>query len=245
MGVEQSSLESVCHELAVANRILYSQQVLDAFGHVSVRHPQRPDRFLISRNRAPALVVPGDIQVLDLQGEPADGDTGVPLYLERYLHAAIFAADPQVQAVVHSHSSAVVPFAVAKGARLRPVCHMSGFLGLETPRFEIRDHAGSGSDLLVRNMALGQALATCRGDAAVVLMRGHGYTVTGPSLRHAVFRSVYTEKGARIQLEAERMGECEYLTAEEAASTDAANQGQVQRAWDFWLWQLQGQGLAL
>ena len=157
----------------------------------------------------------------------------------------MYAADPHVMAVVHSHSPAVVPFTVARKARLRPICHMSGFLGRDVPLFEIRDHAGNGSDLLIRNAELGAALARCRGDAALVLMRGHGVTTTGDSLQQAVFRAVYTEKGARIQMEAERMGDCEYLSGEEALTAAEATQGQLPRAWDFWCWQLQQQGLAL
>jgi ribulose-5-phosphate 4-epimerase/fuculose-1-phosphate aldolase len=238
------SLDDAVREVALANRILYSQGVLDAFGHVSMRHPQRPDRFLISRNRAPALVRPEEIQVLDLLGDRA-GEGDAPLYLERFIHAACYEADPRVQAVVHSHSSAVVPFAATRGSRLRAVCHMSGFLGSGVPLFEIRDHVGNDSNLLITDMALGRALETCRAGAAVVLMRGHGYTVAGESLREAVFRSVYTEKSARIQQEAERMGECEYLTDGEASSAEAANKGQIVRAWDFWCWQLKEQHLEL
>jgi ribulose-5-phosphate 4-epimerase/fuculose-1-phosphate aldolase len=238
------SLDDAVREVALANRILYSQGVLDAFGHVSMRHPQLPDRFLISRNRAPALVRPEEIQVLDLQGLRVGG-ADAPLYLERFIHAASYESDAQVHAVVHSHSPAVVPFAVSRRARLRAVCHMSGFLGSGVPLFEIREHAGHDSNLLVTDMALGRALETCRAGSAVVLMRGHGYTVTGASLREAVFRAVYTEKSAQIQQEAERMGECAYLTDAEAVSAEAANQGQIERAWDFWCWQLKEQHLEL
>lgn len=237
-------LDDVRHELATANRILYAQGVLDAFGHVSVRHPDDPGRFLISRNRAPALVAPDDIQVLDLDGDPVDG-AQVPLYLERFIHAAMYAADPEVMAVVHSHSPSVVPFTVSKQARLRPVCHMTGFLAGHVPVFEIREHAGEASDLLIRSAALGDALARTRGDAAVVLMRGHGLTVVGDGIRDAVLRAVYTEKGARVQMEAERMGACEFLSPGEMASCEESIASQTQRAWDFWCWQLEQQGLAL
>ncbi|WP_370540236.1 class II aldolase/adducin family protein [Advenella sp. FME57] len=229
-----------CDELSIANHILYVQGVLDAFGHVSVRHPERPDHFLISRNRAPALVTPDDIQVLDLVGSPVE-DTGVSLYLERYIHAAIYAADPEVMSVVHNHSPAVVPFTVSKNAKLQPVCHMSGFLSKHIPNFEIREFAGNGSNLLIDSLSLGVALANCKGKSPLVLMRGHGVTITGSSIPEAVFRSIYTEKGARLQMEAERLGECEYLTPEEAATADKTAQGQIKRAWDLWCWELKRQ----
>jgi ribulose-5-phosphate 4-epimerase/fuculose-1-phosphate aldolase len=220
-------------DLALANHILYAQGVLDAFGHVSCRHPTQPDRFLLARNRAPALVRPADVLAFDLDGAAIGAPDARP-YLERFIHAAIYRARPDVGGIVHSHSASVVAFTVSQRARLRPVCHMSGFLRQHTPLFEIRDHAGDASDLLVRNGALGEALARCMGASAVVLMRGHGCTVVGGSLREAVFRAVYTEKSARIQAQAESLGDVRFLNDAEAAAADAANLGQVDRAWDFW-----------
>ncbi len=221
-------------DLALANHILFQQGVLDAFGHVSVRDPARPDRFLLSRNLAPALVQPEDILAFDLDGVAQP--PGVPVYLERFIHAAIYRSRPDVHSVVHSHSPSIVPFTVSQRHRLRAVCHMGGFLGGRVPLFEIRAHAGDASDLLTRDPALGQALADTLGqDAAAVLMRGHGITVVGDSLQQAVFRAVYAEKNAGIQAQAVALGgEPTYLTEAEARHADAANQGQVQRAWDFW-----------
>jgi HCOMODA/2-hydroxy-3-carboxy-muconic semialdehyde decarboxylase len=236
-STRSAAVRSACEQLATANHILFNEGVVDGFGHVSMRHPEHADRFLISRNRAPALVTPDDIQILDLQGGRVDASEA-PLYLERFIHAAMYESDESVQAVVHNHSAAVLPFAVSKNVRLRPVCHMTGFFGVQVPMFEIRDHAGPASDMLIRDMALGRALAATSPGAAVVLMRGHGVTVSGGSLQEAVFRSVYTERGARIQLDAERLGNCEYLTEQEAANADLANRGQIQRAWDFWVGQV-------
>lgn len=226
-------LDLARQELSLANHILFSQQVLDAFGHVSQRDPDSPDHFLLSRNKAPALVGPEDILRYDLSGQPVER-AGEKAYLERFIHSAIYAQRPEVQAIVHSHSASVVPFTVSKRRRLMPVCHMSGFLTSQTPVFEIRDHAGPASDMLIRNNALGQALATCLGPAALVLMRGHGSTVVGQSLRQAVFRAVYAEKSARIQMQAEALGDVVYLNDKEAAQADEANSGQIARAWDFW-----------
>src|SRR5215470_14565165 len=167
-------------DLVTANHILYDQCVVDAFGHVSVRHDKRPDCFLLARSMAPALVTAADILEFDLDGNPLAAG-GRPVYLERFIHGEIYRARPDVVAIVHSHSHAVIPFGVVASHKLRAIFHMSGFIGTETPIFEIRDCVGDGSDLLVRNGGLGAALAKSLGPKAVVLMRGHGVTVTGPS----------------------------------------------------------------
>jgi ribulose-5-phosphate 4-epimerase/fuculose-1-phosphate aldolase len=220
-------------DLAVANRILVDQGVLDAFGHVSVRHPARPDRFLLARNMAPASVTPDDILEFDLDGEPVAGH-GQKVYLERFIHGEILRARPDAMAVVHSHSPAVIPFSVAQGVTLRAVSHMGSFLGVETPLFEIRTVAGDASDLLIRDRPLGRALADALGGSPAVLMRGHGVTVVGATLREAVFRAVYTEFNARIQSQAVALGPVVFMTAGEAAASAATNASQVDRAWNVW-----------
>jgi ribulose-5-phosphate 4-epimerase/fuculose-1-phosphate aldolase len=231
--VQNGPMHELIEDLVAANHILADQGVVDAFGHVSVRHPQHPDRFLLARNMAPSQVQAQDILQFALDGTPLDaGDRRV--YLERFIHGAIFRARPDVVAVVHSHSPAVVPFSIAKGARLRPVCHMSGFLGTGAPLFEIRDTAGAASDLLVRDDRLGTALAASLGGANFVLMRGHGSTTVAPSLKVAVYRAVYAEVNARMQLQAQQLGEPEFLTAEEAVSTMETNEKQVERPWALW-----------
>ncbi len=227
-------------DLAVANRILFQQGVLDAFGHVSVRHDKRPDRFLLARNMAPALVSAGDILEFDLGGDPVAA-AGRSVYLERFIHGEIYRARPDVMAVVHSHSPAVVPFGVVRSAPLRALCHMSGFLGESAPVFEIRDVAGEESNLLITDRRLGAALASSLGSAAVVLMRGHGSTAVGETLRQVVYRAVYTEVNARLQQDALRLGPVNFLTAGEAKAANAATGGQVNRAWDLWKLKAQGQ----
>lgn len=225
---------SAIGELVDANHILFDQGVVDGFGHVSLRHPVLPDRFLLARSMAPALVTADDMLVFDLEGAPIAAE-GRSVYLERFIHSEIYRARPDVVAIVHSHSPAVVPFSVVRGTRLRPLCHMCGFLGAGTPVFEIRDVAGRGSDLLIRDARLGAALARSLGQGAAVLMRGHGSTVVGGSLRQAVFRAVYTEVGARLQAEAMRLGPVTYLTDDEAAAAAKANDAQIDRAWLLWL----------
>jgi ribulose-5-phosphate 4-epimerase/fuculose-1-phosphate aldolase len=219
-------------ELVDANHILFHQGVVDGFGHVSARDPARSDQFLLARSMAPALVTRADILRFDQDGN-ALRDKRTP-YLERFIHAEIYRARPDVMAVVHSHSPCVIPFGVANGTPLRAICHMSGFLGATTPVFEIRAAAGPASDLLIRDRALGAALARSLGSRAVVLMRGHGSTTVGASVRQAVFRAVYAEVNARLQAEATRLGPVTYLTDGEAEAASAANDGQISRAWELW-----------
>jgi ribulose-5-phosphate 4-epimerase/fuculose-1-phosphate aldolase len=224
---------SLIEDLVAANHILFAQGVVDAFGHVSVRHDQQPDRFLLARNMAPATVAAEDIVQYELDGTPLDAN-GRRVYLERFIHGSIYRARPDVMAVVHSHSPAVVPFSVSRAARFRPVCHMSGFLGAGAPKFEIRDSAGQGSDMLITSDGLGRALAGSLGSANFVLMRGHGSTTVAPSLKLAVYRAVYAEVNAKLQLQALQLGDPEYLTDEEAKAAAESTEGQVERPWAQW-----------
>jgi HCOMODA/2-hydroxy-3-carboxy-muconic semialdehyde decarboxylase len=177
----------IVDDLVVANHILYQQRVVDGFGHVSVRHPEKPNRYLISRSLAPALVTADDIVELNLDSTPAMEGTPKS-YLERFIHGEIYRARPDVTAVVHSHSAAVIPFGVVPGASLKPISHMGGFIGEGAPVFEIRDAGGPATDMLVKTPELGAALANSLGLYPMVLMRGHGATMVGLSIRQAVYR---------------------------------------------------------
>jgi ribulose-5-phosphate 4-epimerase/fuculose-1-phosphate aldolase len=226
-------VEDACATVAMANRVLFKQGVVDAFGHVSMRHPVNPRNFLLARNMAPAQVAAADVLEFDEDSEPIDAG-GRRVYLERFIHGEIYRARPDVLAVVHSHSPAVVPFGVVPSVPLRPVGHMSGFLGAGAPVFEIRCCAGDNSDLLIRSKELGACLADSLASNAVVLMRGHGSTVVGNSIYQAVFRAIYTESNARLQMAALQLGTPTYLTAGECVAAAAANDGQIRRAWDMW-----------
>lgn len=219
-------------DLVAANRVLAELGILDGFGHVSVRHDKDPNRYLMSRSMAPALVRAEDILEYDLDGVAVDV-RGRALFLERFIHGEIYKARPDVGAIVHSHSPSVIPFGVSR-TRLQPVYHMSSFLGLDVPVFEIRDVAGSGSDMLVRTPAIGAALAKVLGVRTVVLMRGHGSVAVGSSLPQVVFRAYYTEMNARLQAEAIRLGTVTYLSAEEAAASTKTNDALVSRPWELW-----------
>jgi ribulose-5-phosphate 4-epimerase/fuculose-1-phosphate aldolase len=218
-------------KLVLANRILYNEGVVDGFGHVSVRHDKSPGHFLLARNMAPGLVRREDIVTFDLDGAALDA-AGRRVYLERFIHGEIYRARPDVQAVVHSHSPSVIPFGVTQQP-LRPVFHMSGFLGEGAALFEIRKVAGD-TDMLVSNGRLGVALAAALGPRSTVLMRGHGSTVVAASLEQVVYRAIYAEVNAKLQLQAMMLGEVTYLNEHEAAKAAAINDTQLPRAWELW-----------
>ena len=237
------AVQSTIRELVDANHILFDQGVVDGFGHVSVRHPTRADRFLLARSMAPALVTERDVLEFDSEGAAVEKG-GPAAYLERFIHSEIYRKRGDVHAIVHSHSPSVVPFGVVKAARLQPMFHMCGFLGGSTPVFEIRIFAGDGSDLLISNKQRGAALAQSLGRGPAVLMRGHGSTVVGSNLRQAVFRAVYTEVGARLQTEAMRLGPVTYLTEEETIATTNTIGTQIDRSWFLWLKAAERQSMA-
>ena len=218
-------------ELVVANRILFHHKVVDGFGHISVRHDKDPSKYLMSRHLAPGLVTAKDLVTFDLDSVPVK-DIGQRYYSERFIHGEIYKARPDVIAVIHCHAPQLIPFGVTKAA-LRPVYHMSGFLGAGVPLFEIRN-AGGMTDMLVRNPQLGRALAATLGGKPIVLMRGHGATMVGASIRQVVYRAIYAAQNAALQMEAMRIGEVTYLANEEAAKAAEANDAAVDRPWGLW-----------
>lgn len=223
----------VAADVVIANRVLVRHGVIDAFGHVSARSATDPQRFLLARNMAPALVEAKDVMTLAFDGSSLDGDARTP-YLERFIHGSVYRARPDVGAVVHSHAAALIPFGIVRNAGLRPVFHMSSFLRGTVPVFEIRDAAGPDNDMLVRDEALGDALATVLGDQPAVLMRGHGATIVGRDVREAVFRAVYTAQNAALQAEAMRLGDVTFLSELESLRSSQTNAGQIERAWSVW-----------
>ncbi|NLQ18711.1 class II aldolase/adducin family protein [Marinomonas sp. M1K-6] len=226
-------LESVINDLVTANLILFNEGVLDAFGHVSVRNPHNRDHFFLARNMAPGLVTKEDILEFNLEGETVNNDPR-KVYLERYIHSEIYRKRDDVEAIVHSHSHSVVPFSVVKSASLKPMCHMSGFMGTSVPIFEIRDVAGDETNMLITSQELGSSLTQSLGENTLVLMRGHGSTVVAPSLKQAVYRAIYVEVNAQLQIEASRLGPVEFLSEGEAHATQITNEGQVDRPWNLW-----------
>ena len=223
---------ALIEDLVAASRILAAHDVLDAYGHVSARSDRRPQHFLMSRSRAPALMTAADVMELDADSEPLPGDKRKG-FIERYIHGEIYRARPEVMAVVHSHSASVIPFGVTR-SKLRPVYHMGSFLWSGAPVFDIRK-VREENDLLVRDRPLGRALAGSLGSCTCVLMRGHGMTVVGDSVQEAVFRAIYTEMNARLQLQAGQLeGPIEFLSDEEGRRSTAANRGTLERPWELW-----------
>jgi HCOMODA/2-hydroxy-3-carboxy-muconic semialdehyde decarboxylase len=225
---------AVIDDLVAANRILANEGIVDAFGHVSVRDPANPGRYFLSQNLAPELVTAADIMEYDVETSDPIDPKGRPIYLERFIHGAIYKARPDVQSVVHSHSLAIIPFGVVGGVPLRPIYHMSGFLYAGVPVYDIRADAGL-SDMLIRNVDLGRALARKLGDKPVALLRGHGAVVVGPTIPIAVYRAIYTDVNARLQTQATALGgPITYLDPEEGRQFDAVVPMQVRRPWELW-----------
>lgn len=225
---------AVLADLAAASRILADQGVVDAFGHVSMRHPSAPDRFLMARAVAPALVTPDDIMEFTLDSEPCE-NKGRNGFLERYIHGRIYAGRSDVMAVVHSHSQSVIPFGLT-GVPMRAMFHNAAFLAQGVPVFDIAERFGP-TDMLVGNNEKGDALVSVLGDKPVVLMRAHGSVAVGPSLPLAVFRAVYTEVSAKLQVTSTILGgggRIAALDAREGELADAVNLGAASRAWQLW-----------
>ena len=204
-----TEMNRAIRDLVIANRILAHEGIVDAYGHVSVRHPGDASRFLLSRSRSPELVEPDDIMEFGMDGEALDGK-GRPPYLERFLHAAIYGVRPDVRAVVHSHAESVLPYTISS-VPLRPVFHAAGVIGATLPVWDIRDKFGD-TNLLVVKMAQGRDLARGLGAERVVLMRGHGFSAAGRSLPEAIRIAVYMPLNARVLSEALRLGEVTALS---------------------------------
>ena len=220
-------------EIVTANRILAYHGVLDSFGHVSVRHPDNPNHFLLSRARAPEMIVADDIMEFTLDGESKGAEPGKP-YSERFIHGAIYEARPEVMSVVHNHSPSVIPFSVT-GVAMRPIMHMGAPIGNDIPNWDIRTKFGDCTNLLVTSMEMGRDLASYLGPRTVALMRGHGSVVVGRSIRESVFSSVYMEMNAKLQITAMGMGEVNYLSDGEVESITKGRKGfTFERGWENW-----------
>jgi ribulose-5-phosphate 4-epimerase/fuculose-1-phosphate aldolase len=208
------SLDSARHDLVIANRILAREGILDAFGHVTVRHPEDPRRFIMSWARAPELIELEDLLEFGLDGEPIQPGGKHP-YLERYIHAAIFEMRPDVNAVCHNHATSILPFSISKTARLRPVIHSAAALGGEVPVWNIADEFGDRTNMLVVNMDQGRSLARTLGSGRIALMRGHGSVVAGVTIPGVVSACLGMDKNARVQMQAMQLGEFIPLSAGE------------------------------
>jgi HCOMODA/2-hydroxy-3-carboxy-muconic semialdehyde decarboxylase len=236
------SLDDLRRELAIANRILGNEGVIDAFGHASIRHPENPNRYFLARSRSPLFVEPDDILEFDLDSNPVRPLTVQP-YGERVIHGEIFKARPDVNSVVHHHSGAVMPFCMA-GKELLPLSHLGATMGMKVPFWDQRDEFGD-TNMLVIKPEEGASLARALGPHWTVLMRGHGATVAGTTLQEAVFRSISGCLNAEYQLRAMTIGTVIPLTEAEARDASAFNlqPRPMARAWEYWTLRLGDRGV--
>jgi len=229
-----TDLDRLKEDLVTANRILADNNVLDSFGHVSIRHPDNHGHFLMARARAPMCVEIDDIMEFKLDGTVVGPEPGKP-YSERFIHGAVLEARPEIMVVVHNHSPNVVPFSVVKKQCFCAIMHMAAPVGRDVPNWDIRDTFGDSTNLLVTNMEMGRDLAKTLGSRTVVLMRGHGCVVVGRSLREVVFTSIYTEINAQMLCKALAMGEVTYLSDGEIAANIKGRAGfTLERGWENW-----------
>ena len=227
----------VLEDLAAASRILVDQGVFDAAGHVSMRHPDDSNRFLMSRSLAPALVTAGDIMEFSLDCAPCPstslGAGDRKPFIERYLHGGVYKQRADVMAIAHGHSAAVIPFGLVP-TPMRATYHNAAFLAAGVPVFDIRDRFGA-TDIVINSPEKGAALAAALGDKAVLLLRAHGFVAVAPTLQSAVFRAIFTEVSARVQLHAAALGgPIAALDEEEGRKADAINLATVGRSWELW-----------
>ncbi len=230
-----TTIERARRDLVVANRILAHQQVLDAYGHVSVRHPLDPTRHLLARSASPAIIGLDDIVEFTHDGVPTGRETRA-LYLERFIHGAVYTARPDVNAVIHAHAEDVLPFTISS-VPFRPVLQNVGDMGAVIPVWDIADRFGKDTDLLVRNLDQGRDLAGTLGSGRVALMRSHGFVSTGRTLNDLVRLSVYIPRNARVLMAAMRMGgEVKGLHPGEIAARLAIDpeSNAMRRGWELW-----------
>jgi ribulose-5-phosphate 4-epimerase/fuculose-1-phosphate aldolase len=219
-------------ELVTGNRILANENIVDSFGHISVRHPERKDRYLLSRARAPERIEAADIMEFTLEGDPVDARDRKP-YLERFIHGAIYEARPDVVSVVHNHSPSTIPFGIT-GKKMKPLLHMCASIGHDVPLWDSHDKFGD-TALLVSDMKMGRDLAKRLGKGRTALMRGHGAVVAGFSIRHAVYVSIYLELNAKLQMQAMQMGKIKFLYKGEVDAVIARTGSYgINRAWENW-----------
>jgi ribulose-5-phosphate 4-epimerase/fuculose-1-phosphate aldolase len=227
------SLADLRRDLAAAYRIVANEGILDAFGHISLRHPDNPQRYFLSRSRAPALVQPDDIQEYDLDSNPIVESSLRP-YVERVIHGEIFKARPEVNAVCHHHAPSIMPFAIS-GVPLAPVFHLGASMGAHAPFWDSRDEFGD-TNLLVAKPEEGASLARALGKHNIVLLRRHGATVVGTGLRELVFATIYSARNAEYQLAAHALGKVSPLTAGEIEMAGEIHRapGPLTRAYEVW-----------
>jgi ribulose-5-phosphate 4-epimerase/fuculose-1-phosphate aldolase len=229
-------IERTVRDVVIANRILAQNNVLDAYGHVSMRHPERPDRYFLACSISPAIAGVEDIIEFNLDGTPVDAGERRALYLERFIHGAVYEKRPDVKAGLHSHAEDLLPFSVSRTIRLRPVIHNVGDMGHDVPVWDIADKFGDETTLLVTNMEQGRDLAHCLDRNRLALMRGHGFVSVGRTMNDLVRLAVHIPRNARVQLAAMQMGEYKPLARGEVEARLKLDPDTptMKRGWEYW-----------
>ncbi|MEL0293656.1 MAG: class II aldolase/adducin family protein [Alphaproteobacteria bacterium] len=227
-------MDDALTQLVLANRILARENVIDDFGHVSMRNPLNPERYFISRSRSPEVITRGDIMEFTLDGELI-GDDPRRQYSERHIHGAIYAGRPDVNAITHHHARAILPFTM-NDESLRPMFHMAAVIGNEISRWDSQHEFGD-TNMLVDSMDMGHSLARALDQNRVVLMRGHGCVCAGPGLRAVIMISIGLRDNAELILQTRNLGQITYLTDGEIKMTGDMLIGDMPlaRAWDYWV----------
>jgi HCOMODA/2-hydroxy-3-carboxy-muconic semialdehyde decarboxylase len=239
-----NTLAELRRELAIANRIAANEGVLDALGHVSMRHPDNPNRYFLSRSRAPVLIEPDDLIEYDLDSQPVR-EPGAPQYSERVIHGEIYKARADVMAVCHHHAPAFMPL-LATGTDYLPVFHMGAVGGIRPPFWDQHDEFGD-TNMLVMKPEEGASLARALGEHDMVLMRRHGVTAVGTSVRNCVFRCIYSVHNAEFQSRALAIGQVSSLSHGETELAARINTSTtaLTRSWDYWSARLARAGLMI
>lgn len=224
-------IETARASLAIANRMLAREGVLDAFGHVSLRHPGDPSRYFLARSLAPESVTEHDILEFDLASRPVEVFSGM-LYSERVIHGALYRARPDVNAICHHHAPAIMPFCLAD-LQLKVVTQLGATIGKHVPLWDQRDEFGATNHLVVREDEA-ESLANCLGQSAIVLMKRHGATVVASDLRELAFRTIYCCRDAELQLRAMAYGAIDSFTDVEIDMAGKFPEASLSRAWDYW-----------
>lgn len=231
---ENAALDAALTELVIANRILAREDIIDNFGHVSIRSPLNPERYFISRSRSPELVTRDDIMEFTLEGEQVSKDPRSP-YAERHIHGAIYKDRPDVNAVTHHHARSIIPFTM-NDVSLRPMFHMTAVIGPEIETWDSQDEFGD-TNMLVDTMPMGHSLARALGNNRVALLRGHGCICVADSIKAVVMVSIGLRDNAALVQSTRQLGEIKYLTDGEIEKTSAKllSPMPLTRAWDYWV----------
>jgi ribulose-5-phosphate 4-epimerase/fuculose-1-phosphate aldolase len=230
------SLQTTIETLVIANRILAQKGVLDSFGHVSARHPENPERYLMSRARSARVVTQDDILEYSLDSKAIDS-RGFRLFGERPIHGCIYRARPDVMAICHNHAYGLLPFAITNTV-MRPAIHMASAIGQEVHTWDIRDQFGE-TNLLVTTNEMGDSLAAFLADRPAALMRGHGSVVVGKSIPEMVFIAYYLQVNAEVLIHSQNLGKVQYLSPEEVKLSATLNLSPLaqERVWEDWVLQ--------